>query len=193
MRGHAVAKPAGHGQHGKRVHLAPAAGGLGAKRRAGACAFHAGRPGAFGCAETPGCAGSPTWRYLIVDSCSVRAKRGGELTGPNPADRAKKGTKHHVAVDGDGAGRLRGHGGHPARPAEAELPGLQGHRSGVDAGAAHRARQARSRPNRPYPDVQVLRSPARAPPVGDRITSRPDRSERRFRMPIATSFVRVLR
>ncbi len=25
-------------------------------------------------------------RDLIVDSCSVRAKRGGELTGPNPTD-----------------------------------------------------------------------------------------------------------
>src|SRR3954469_17851922 len=39
---------------------------------------------------------------LILDSCSVRAKRGGELTGPNPTDRGKRGTKHHVAVDGGG-------------------------------------------------------------------------------------------
>ena len=39
---------------------------------------------------------------LIVDSCSVRAKRGGDLTGPNPTDRSKKGTKYHVAVNGDG-------------------------------------------------------------------------------------------
>jgi transposase len=39
---------------------------------------------------------------LILDSCSVRAKRGGELTGPNPTDRGKRGTKYHVAVDGDG-------------------------------------------------------------------------------------------
>ena len=30
---------------------------------------------------------------LILDSCSVRAKRGGDLTGPNPTDRAKRGTK----------------------------------------------------------------------------------------------------
>ena len=43
--------------------------------------------------------GNPT---LIVDSCSVRAKRGGDLTGPNPTDRAKKGTKYHLAVTGDG-------------------------------------------------------------------------------------------
>ena len=45
--------------------------------------------------------GDPT---LILDSCSVRAKRGGELTGPNPTARAKRGTKYHIAVRG--AGRL---------------------------------------------------------------------------------------
>ena len=39
---------------------------------------------------------------LILDSCSVRAKRGGDLTGPNPTDRAKRGTKYHVATTGDG-------------------------------------------------------------------------------------------
>src|ERR671920_615466 len=33
---------------------------------------------------------------VVVDSCSVRAKRGGELTGPNPTDRGKAGTKYHV-------------------------------------------------------------------------------------------------
>ena len=43
--------------------------------------------------------GDPT---LIFDSCSVRAKRGGDLTGPNPTDRGKRGTKYHVAVTGDG-------------------------------------------------------------------------------------------
>ncbi len=39
---------------------------------------------------------------VVVDSCSVRAKRGGELTGPNPTDRGKPGTKYHVAVSTDG-------------------------------------------------------------------------------------------
>ena len=43
--------------------------------------------------------GNPT---LIMDSCSVRAKRGGELTGPNPTDRGKVGTKYHVAFAGNG-------------------------------------------------------------------------------------------
>ena len=39
---------------------------------------------------------------VVIDSCSVRAKRGGELTGPNPTDRAKRGTKYHVVVASDG-------------------------------------------------------------------------------------------
>src|SRR3954465_10534658 len=38
---------------------------------------------------------------VVVDSCSVRAKRGGELTGPNPTDRGKAGTKYHVVVSTD--------------------------------------------------------------------------------------------
>ena len=42
--------------------------------------------------------GNPT---LILEGCSVRAKRGGDLTGSNPTDRGKKGTKYHVAVNGD--------------------------------------------------------------------------------------------
>ena len=43
--------------------------------------------------------GDPT---LILDSCSVRAKRAGDLTGPNPTDRGKCSTRYHVAVTGDG-------------------------------------------------------------------------------------------
>src|SRR4051794_13551567 len=39
---------------------------------------------------------------VVVDRCSVPAKRGGELTGPNPTDRGKLGTKYHVVVSTDG-------------------------------------------------------------------------------------------
>lgn len=39
---------------------------------------------------------------LIVDSCSVRAKHGGALVGPNPTDRGKPGTKYHVVTLTDG-------------------------------------------------------------------------------------------
>ena len=43
--------------------------------------------------------GAPT---LILERCSARAKRGGDLTGPNPTDRGKQGTKYHIATTGDG-------------------------------------------------------------------------------------------
>jgi transposase len=39
---------------------------------------------------------------LILNTCSVRAKRGGDRTGPNPADRGKRGTKYHIATAGNG-------------------------------------------------------------------------------------------
>ena len=39
---------------------------------------------------------------VVVDSCSVRAERGGELTGPNPTDRGKAGTKYHVVASTGG-------------------------------------------------------------------------------------------
>ena len=45
-------------------------------------------------------------RSTLVDSSSVRAKRGGDLTGPNPTDRGKKGTKYHLAVTRGGNGTL---------------------------------------------------------------------------------------
>jgi DDE family transposase len=45
--------------------------------------------------------GAAAWG-VVVDSCSVRAKRGGELTGPNPTDRGKAGTKYHIVASTDG-------------------------------------------------------------------------------------------
>jgi transposase len=42
------------------------------------------------------------WSRASVDSVSVRAKRGGEHTGPNPTDRGKAGSKYHFLVDRQG-------------------------------------------------------------------------------------------
>ena len=46
--------------------------------------------------------GAVDWSRASVDSLSVRAKRGGEETGPNPVDRGKRGSKYHLAVDRNG-------------------------------------------------------------------------------------------
>jgi transposase len=40
--------------------------------------------------------GDIDWSRAIVDSCSVRAVGGGTLTGPNPTDRGKRGSKRHL-------------------------------------------------------------------------------------------------
>ena len=42
------------------------------------------------------------WSRASFDSASVPAPAGGEQTGPNPTDRGKAGTKHHLLVDGRG-------------------------------------------------------------------------------------------
>ena len=42
------------------------------------------------------------WSRASVDSICVRAKRGGEHTGPSPVDRGKKGSKYHCLVDRQG-------------------------------------------------------------------------------------------
>lgn len=42
------------------------------------------------------------WSRAVVDSSSVRAIHGGDKTGPNPTDRAKKGSKHHVVSEAHG-------------------------------------------------------------------------------------------
>ncbi len=47
-------------------------------------------------------AGQIDWSRAVLDSSSVRASFGGAHTGPNPTDRARKGSKHHVISDGQG-------------------------------------------------------------------------------------------
>ena len=39
------------------------------------------------------------WSRAVVDSCSIRAVYGGDQTGPNPTDRAKRASKRQVNVN----------------------------------------------------------------------------------------------
>ncbi|WP_106437899.1 MULTISPECIES: IS5 family transposase [Kitasatospora] len=47
-------------------------------------------------------AGLIDWTRARVDASHVRAKKGGEATGPSPVDRRKTGSKHHLISDGGG-------------------------------------------------------------------------------------------
>jgi transposase len=98
----------------------------------------------------------------VVDSCSVRAVYAGEQTGPNPTDRAKRGSKRHLICDGRGvplAIRLTGANRNDSQEALAlvdAIPPLRGERGrprqrpdcvlgdrGYDAAAIRRGLRAR--------------------------------------------------
>jgi transposase len=42
------------------------------------------------------------WRRALIDASFVKAPEGGEDTGPNPTDRGRSGSKHHVLTDAQG-------------------------------------------------------------------------------------------
>jgi transposase len=90
------------------------------------------------------------WSRAVVDSASIRAVGGGEKTGPNPTDRHKPGSKHHLITDAQGvplAARLTGANRHDVT----QLMPL------VDAiGPVHGAR--RGRPRRRARSVQADRA-----------------------------------
>lgn len=47
-------------------------------------------------------AGKLDMSRALVDSSSIKAPGGGEETGPNPTDRRKRGSKHHIVTDAQG-------------------------------------------------------------------------------------------
>src|SRR5437660_8934426 len=42
------------------------------------------------------------WGRALIDASFAKAPEGGEDTGPNPTDRSKSGSKHHVLTDAQG-------------------------------------------------------------------------------------------
>ncbi|MFE9245116.1 IS5 family transposase [Nocardiopsis sp. NPDC006938] len=49
-----------------------------------------------------GSRGELDWSWCAIDSVNMRALKGGDLTGPNPVDRGKKGAKIHLITDRTG-------------------------------------------------------------------------------------------
>lgn len=47
-------------------------------------------------------AGQIDWDRALIDASFAKAPEGGEDTGPNPTDRGKSGSKHHVLTDANG-------------------------------------------------------------------------------------------
>jgi transposase len=97
------------------------------------------------------------WSRAAVDSSTVRAVGGGEETGPNPTDRRKPGSKHHLIVDGQGVPlevQLSGANKPDVMqllPLVANLPEVKG-----------KPGQPRSRPDELYGDRAYDSEPARS-------------------------------
>lgn len=97
------------------------------------------------------------WSRAAVDSSTIRAVGGGEETGPNPTDRRKLGSKHHVVVDGHGVPlevQVTGANRHDVTqliPMVANLPEVRG-----------KVGHPQSRPQALYGDRAYDSEPARA-------------------------------
>lgn len=96
------------------------------------------------------------WSRALVDSSTVKAPKGGAETGPNPTDRRKKGSKHHLITDANGAplaAKLTGANRHdvtPLIPLVDAIPPVRGRRG-----------RPRRRPKRVQGDRAYDSEPAR--------------------------------
>jgi len=97
------------------------------------------------------------WSRAAVDSSSVRAVGGGEKTGPNPTDRRKPGSKHHLIVDGRGV-PLEVQLSAANRPGIMQLLPLVANLPAVRGKPGH----PRSRPDKLYGDRAYDCEPARS-------------------------------
>jgi transposase len=92
-------------------------------------------------------AGEIDWTRATIDSSHVRARGGGEATGPSPVDRRKKGSKHFVVTDGGGIPLA-------AIVTAANVPDVKGLEPAVDAVPPVRGKpgRPRRRPRELYAD-----------------------------------------
>jgi transposase len=92
-------------------------------------------------------AGRIDWRRGTIDSSHVRARGGGEGTGPSPVDRRKRGSKHFVVTDAQGIPLA-------ATTTAANYPDVKAMESAVDAVPPVRGKPGRPkrRPKEMYAD-----------------------------------------
>jgi transposase len=124
------------------------------------------------------------WSRASLDSLSVR-QTGGELTGPNPTDRGKPGSKYHLLVDRDGVPLAVGlsaantHDSMLLEPMVDAVPAVKGPRG--------RPGRPRKRPAKLHGDkgLRLSALPAGAAPARDRPADRPawHRAEQQARPP----------
>ncbi|WP_331763665.1 IS5 family transposase (plasmid) [Streptomyces hirsutus] len=104
-----------------------------------------------------GARGEVDWTSAIVDAASVRAKKGGSLTGRNPVDRGKKGSKLHVLSDAQGLPLALGVSGANVHDSQALLPLVLGIPAIRSRRGPRRRRPGRLRADKAYHSAERLK------------------------------------
>ncbi|WP_446461276.1 IS5 family transposase [Streptomyces sp. BRA346] len=103
-----------------------------------------------------GARGEVDWASAIVDAASVRAKKGDHLTGRNPVDRGKKGSKLHVLSDAQGLPLALGVSGANVHDSQALLPLIVGIPAIRSRRGPRRRRPGRLRADKAYHSTDRL-------------------------------------
>ncbi|MEV7018936.1 IS5 family transposase [Streptomyces sp. NPDC093991] len=104
-----------------------------------------------------GARGEVDWTSAIVDATSVRAKKGDRLTGRNPVDRGKKGSKLHVLADAQGLPLTLGVSGANVHDSQALLPLVLGIPAIRSRRGPRRRRPGRLRADKAYHSADRLK------------------------------------
>ena len=124
-------------------------------------------------------AGRIDWSRASLDSASIRARGGGDHTGPNPTDRGRRGTKRHLVVDRNGiplAARITAANVHDSRAFERLLDAVPPVRR--SAPGRPRRRPEKAHADKAY-DIPRCRTYLRRRGIGCRIARKGvDSSER---------------
>ncbi|MEV7018888.1 IS5 family transposase [Streptomyces sp. NPDC093991] len=104
-----------------------------------------------------GARGEVDWTSAIVDAASVRAKKGGSLTGRNPVDRGKRGSKLHVLSDAQGLPLTLGVPGANVHDSQALLPLVLGIPAIRSRRGPRRRRPGRLRADKAYHSAERLK------------------------------------
>ncbi|MFJ1997170.1 IS5 family transposase [Streptomyces asiaticus] len=112
---------------------------------------------------------------VVLDTAHVRAKKGGEHTGPSPVDRGKPGSKMHILSDANGLPLLVGISAGNTHDSEGLKPMIEGHqmRHAPDRGRYFKPKRLHA--DKAY-DRADLRKWLRWKRIGVRIARRPSRS-----------------
>ncbi|MFF1373640.1 IS5 family transposase [Streptomyces virginiae] len=115
----------------------------------------------------------------VLDSAHVRAKKGGELTGPSPMDRGKPGSKMHVLSDANGLPLIVGVTAANTHDSLALKPMVMGHQTRHDPYRGRHFKPQRLHADKAY-DVPHLRKWLRGKRIGVRIARKGVESSERL-------------